>query len=509
MKLNRKWLMIMAVVLSLTMATAGTMAYLTDQDADVNTMTLGKVEIVQNEHQRIEKEDGTYEKGIVDDQESYLLEVFEQEKPLLPIVGDPHFTDGITAGWDDTTVRMSQIGSYGGMQVFAGKNAVDKFVTVTNTGKTDAYVRTFVAIEIGSTDGALIGTSHHSVWKKTEIGTISIDGNNYMVLEYNYPGARLNDGSYRHENGILPAGDTTYPSLSQVYLSSKADNEDVEAIDGNGNEKLDIIVLSQAVQADGFEGMGVKAGTTDSEYALNAGFGEPTIANVAEWFGGLTEDDIGSPGDKWPTNDTPLAKPFAKVTTLGANDTLTNKDGDAVVLDKQRTIDTTSSRMGLDVGKVPLDVAYQFQPTMTYEEGMESEYADWHADFVVTANKDIPAYGIGLAGYYDAWCSLNNDKWVMLASDEVIPAGTKIRLVETMGGGSLTVSYEELCNYGNDGIGFLCGAVALEDYFAEANAVTPGTTITVELRLYEATGGSATTETGEYITTGVYSYTFD
>ena len=49
MKLNRKWLMVIALVMSLTMVTAGTLAYLTDQDADKNTMTLGKVEIVQNE----------------------------------------------------------------------------------------------------------------------------------------------------------------------------------------------------------------------------------------------------------------------------------------------------------------------------------------------------------------------------------------------------------------------------------------------------------------------------
>ena len=100
----------------------------------------------------------------------------------------------------------------------------------------------------------------------------------------------------------------------------------------------------------------------------------------------------------------------------------------------------------------------------------------------------------------------------MLASDAVIPAETEIRLVETMGGGSITVSYEELCKYGNDGIGFLCGAVALDGKKVGSNTINAplpaGTTLTVELRLYEATGGSASTETGNYITTGTYKYTF-
>ena len=114
------------------------LAYLIDQDADINTMTLDKVEIVQDEHQRVQNADGTYPTKEIDNKTSYILEVFEQDKPLLPLVGDPSKSEGITAGWDDTTVRMTQIGSYGGMQVFAGKNAVDKFVTVTNTGKSSA-----------------------------------------------------------------------------------------------------------------------------------------------------------------------------------------------------------------------------------------------------------------------------------------------------------------------------------------------------------------------------------
>lgn len=45
MKLNRKWLMVIALVMSLTMATAGTLAYLTDNDSATNTFTIGDVDI--------------------------------------------------------------------------------------------------------------------------------------------------------------------------------------------------------------------------------------------------------------------------------------------------------------------------------------------------------------------------------------------------------------------------------------------------------------------------------
>ena len=45
MKLNRKWMLVIALVLSLTVATAGTLAYLTDRDTVENTFTMGNVDI--------------------------------------------------------------------------------------------------------------------------------------------------------------------------------------------------------------------------------------------------------------------------------------------------------------------------------------------------------------------------------------------------------------------------------------------------------------------------------
>ena len=269
-------LAVVSLVLVAALSIAGTLAYLQSEDSDVNVMTLGNVSIAQREYQRVTNDDGSYVTDTIDNKTSYVLEEFEQGKPLLPIVGDPSLSGAGYAGWDDTTVRMSQVGSYGGMQVFAGKNAQDKFVTVENIGKTDAYIRTIVAIECGEGDPALIGKSYHSTWSCKEIGVIEIDDNKYFVYEFAYIGGQLSDGSWRHQGGILPAGDTSYPSLAQVYLKSAATNEDMVAIDGNGNGTLDILVLSQAVQAAGFE---------NAQTALDAAFGTPAD-KAAEWFGG-------------------------------------------------------------------------------------------------------------------------------------------------------------------------------------------------------------------------------
>ncbi len=272
MKKFKKFLLsVLSLALVAVLSIGGTLAYLKSEDSDVNVMTLGNVKIAQHEYERELNADGSYKTDTIDEQTSYVLKNFTQAKPLLPIVGDP--STG-AAGWDNTIVRMTQVNSYGSMQVFAGKVAQDKFVTVENTGKNDAYIRTLVAIEVGDANADLVGISYHQTWTKNVVGTFSANGTRYSLIEFTYNGAE----GYRHEKGVLPAGDTSYPNLSQVYLKSAATNEDCEALDGNKNGLLDILVLSQAVQTSGFE---------NAEAALNAGFGEVTVQNAAEWFTGM------------------------------------------------------------------------------------------------------------------------------------------------------------------------------------------------------------------------------
>ena len=185
-------------------------------------------------------------------------------------------------------------------------------------------------------------------------------------------------------------------------------------------------------------------------------------------------------------------------------DYVTGPQASVGVLDKDaRTVNIYQGEEG-----VVLDTAYQFKPTETYEEAQQSPYRYWHADFVVSADKDVAAESMMLAGYYELYADLVTDgDWVGLTSPDAIPAGTEIRLVEAMSGGAVSVNYEELCNFGNDGTGFLCGA-------KDMNGSNDGTTITVELRLYETeepsdeNGNSHNVETGRAITVGTFKYTF-
>ena len=159
-----------------------------------------------------------------------------------------------------------------------------------------------------------------------------------------------------------------------------------------------------------------------------------------------------------------------------------------------------------------LDTAYQFEPTMSSQDVEFSAYKLWHADFVVSADQDVPANSMMLAGYYSLWCEDYNDgNWVGLQADFDVQAGEEIRLVAD--GVGTTVNWKELCDFGNDGLGFICGATDL-------TGVNAGTTITVELRIYEvgeqgdcAEGGGCKhphkdCETGEYMTVGYFTYTF-
>ena len=282
---KKKIISLCLVVCLLATAIGGTLAYFTDTAKDENTMTMGKVDISQHEYQRVQNADGTYPTASIDSQNSYVLEAFDQDKMLLPCTeinanGQPY---NFGAGnWDATaTVRMTQVGSYGGMTVFESPNALDKFVVVKNEGNTGAYVRTIVAIEAGSTDGSLIRTSYHSTWDAHERGIMSINGTKYDVIEFVYKGAELSTGNFRHQNGVLSANEMTYPSLSQVYMVATATKEDATSLDGNNNSKLDILVLSQAVQADGWEAAN---GKTVAQTALDTAFGEVNATNIDNWF---------------------------------------------------------------------------------------------------------------------------------------------------------------------------------------------------------------------------------
>ncbi len=243
-------LMTLSLLLVAALAIVGTVAYLTDTDSKVNVMTVGSVEIEQIEQEY--------------DQNGELVE-FTQAKPLMPYVGE--------LGWKNTDEAD------GAYRSFTMNNVVDKYVSVENKGKSDAFVRTLFAFEMGeyatveAFRNKIIGISRNAAdgaefdfegtWVWGEPSVAQINGENYMIWEA------------VHETALAPKT-TTIPSLLQVYMNKACDNEEVEKVDGNENGTYDILVLSQAVQVAGFE---------NAQVALDTAFGK-VADNAVAWFEG-------------------------------------------------------------------------------------------------------------------------------------------------------------------------------------------------------------------------------
>ena len=252
----------LVVVLGITAVTGVTLAYFTDTDYNKNVMVTGNVKIDQIEKDRNGND-------------------FKDGKTMFPVSKD---YDG-TATW-----------------IANEKNLIDKFVTVKNEGSTAAYVRTLVAFEAGPADGkASDGKTYYNGDLFSKAGTsdnytyvhflhnggnevkfnpvnddnggetfITIDGVRYVVGVAYYNNSKATD-SEGEKISALEAGATTDPSLQYVWLKSSAGNEFYDFV----GAEYDILVLSQAVQTEGF---------ADAESAFDAAFGKMTADNLTNWF---------------------------------------------------------------------------------------------------------------------------------------------------------------------------------------------------------------------------------
>lgn len=218
--MKKKILAISLVVAMLAIAiVGGTLAWFTDTDEVTNTFTVGSVKINQNED-------------------------FTQDSQLLPIVdiqnpqNDPSY--------------------------------VKKIVSVTNKGKNDAYIRTFIALP-----KALNGKLHLDVngapWElQTEKNFVTVDGVEYVVYCW-------------VNTQILEPGKNSGDLLKGVYLDASVDvklnpasqkeefcwkNDAGELVfSGFAVEdatRVNVLVATQAVQAQGF---------ADAGTALDSAFG--------------------------------------------------------------------------------------------------------------------------------------------------------------------------------------------------------------------------------------------
>ncbi|MBE6575557.1 MAG: hypothetical protein E7654_04700 [Ruminococcaceae bacterium] len=263
--MKRKIIALCLVITMLGVAIiSGTMAYFTDTAEAVNVMTIGKVDIKLIEEKRPNDQVTT-----VDPENMDTLDP-NTGYHVVPAV----YLDGIT--WQDNTVDPN-------LKIFNVnmKNVFDKFVSVKNTGRSDAYVRLFFAFE--DTDDGLADQLHISFTNDAYFAPVKDATGG--VLHTTINGEIYEIYSYTYADPIKPGEQSEY-SLKQFFFDKTTTNEHVAA----AGDEYTILVLAQAIQADGWE---------TATAALNEGFGVPTDEttdtdpknagklNVEVWFNAM------------------------------------------------------------------------------------------------------------------------------------------------------------------------------------------------------------------------------
>ncbi len=270
--------LLLVLVIGIGAGIGGTVAYLTDTESEVNVMTVGNVDIEQHEYQRAEgvaHNEG--EAGAGNGVEEGDLVPFVQGQGLYPA----HPANGLSTDYTAEATDLFYWGDY----VYSGTagnglwndnklaGVMDKMVFVENTGSTKAYFRTVIAFECpegmeyseGPDKEFMMNINGSELYNWEGVGYVTIDGVRYLVEVATY------------QNALEP-GNQAHPSLLQVVMTHNATNEDMELI----GDTYDILVLSQAVQAENFK---------DAKTALDTAFGKPEDENaetgnmnVVDWF---------------------------------------------------------------------------------------------------------------------------------------------------------------------------------------------------------------------------------
>ena len=237
--MKKKVLTVALVIALIAIVVSSSLAYFTAEDKATNTLTVGSV--------RIE----IWENGEPTDTDEVIF-----DKPLLPVVN----TQDVTAD----------------------EGYAAKVVKVENTGKSDAYIRTHIAIP-ATLEGYLeLDVDPGTDWAYIGKTEATVDGIKYVVLTYDYQKA-------------VAGGEFTAELLQGAYLASEVDmknnpatdSADLELCKPNGDgtytfsgfvaynavtdgytaNTVGILVAAEAIQAQGFDG---------ATSALNSGFGTGT-----------------------------------------------------------------------------------------------------------------------------------------------------------------------------------------------------------------------------------------
>lgn len=225
----------LVLALAATAVVGGTLAYFTDTEKATNVMTIGNVEI--------NIEERTY------DHDNSTWKEFENGSLTLYPVD--------TGNWD-AMVATGQ-----------GWNKVVRTFN-TSSSQDDAYIRTIIAIEHIDSDNQ---------WKSAVYAGFGTGTCDYNVVPYEY----TIDG-VEYDVYVCTAADDKpiaykayLPSLQSVALYANVTQDEVKDA-----SDLQILVLSQGIQAEGFK----TASNTDAEAhdAAMAALGEINETNVNEWF---------------------------------------------------------------------------------------------------------------------------------------------------------------------------------------------------------------------------------
>lgn len=264
----------LAFVMVAAVSIAGTIAYFTDDQNQINVMTVGNVQVKLQEKQRTE--DGS------------ALEPFEQGKELSPLVGSAQTKD--RDQWGQPTLN----------------NYVDKIVYATNTGESDAYIRFLVAIPCALIPDPTDSTDNPLHWNYGNRVDITGEGKyndvayadsdwaklfTYADIEVDGKAAEVTINGVEHwvtyftmQEALAPGADSL-AVMSGVYLDNRVDYDadlgvytfNGEAIGYDFSNGVQIPVVLQAVQTDGWDSI---------DQAFEEAYGKLTVANAEAWFSG-------------------------------------------------------------------------------------------------------------------------------------------------------------------------------------------------------------------------------
>ena len=406
------------------------------------------------------------------------------------------------------------------MSVLSLVLCVSMFVGTTFAWFTDEVVSSNNIIKSGSLDVEMFWSNDNTNWTDASTGAIF----NYQYWEPGYTEVKyikiqnVGDLAFKFQLNIIPtvkpaAGEVNLADVIDVYMfdaTATVDRAAIEAANPVGTlaslmADADGAAYGTLLPVDGSDRYDVTDTSPEGEIAycivlkmqesagneyqnltVGDGFKVQLLATQYTW----EEDTFGDDYDEDADYD--IDEPMADVEVIPEEDL-----GVSIPLYSYGNFQNTGlTQTGLDKGFV-------FKTMETPEQGAESDYATWHADFVITFDNDVLTGTAGLAGQYNSW----GLDWVGFQAFDVdttdgvdgIPANMACRL---LAGKGVTISYEELCR---DVKTFNCGVF-------DVGGANAGTTMTVELRLYEApdsgTTGPVDVEIGNYITIATYTYTF-